>query len=244
MFNGLFLAVMAAYVLWMGVMRLMEPMPLSTTVMLYAAAGGIVTEVVAFWLLYERQKGNLNIKGAFWHILQTFVGLIIILSALVVRLRAFLRSTRFSAWPLASSSSGPPGALSILLWTSCCRARPKGSTWERWPQRCKTSVSLRMSITFMLGIWPPAGTFYEHLRVRSFAQDGDRVLRAANDMLKSRFGIYLSTLQVERSACPPSGARRTSTSAAGLGTGEFITSSLGANHGAMRWPIRITGQCA
>lgn len=63
LFNGLFLAVMAAYVLWMGVMRLMEPM--STTVILYAAAGGIVTEVVAFWLLYERQKGNLNIKGGF-----------------------------------------------------------------------------------------------------------------------------------------------------------------------------------
>lgn len=62
-----------------------------------------------------------------------------------------------------------------------------------------------MSITFMLRIWPPAGTFYGHLRVRSFAQDGDRVLRAANDMLKSRFGIYLSTLQVERSACPRAG---------------------------------------
>lgn len=32
--------------------------------------------------MYERQKTNLNMRGAFWHILQTFVGsLIIIVSA-------------------------------------------------------------------------------------------------------------------------------------------------------------------
>jgi cobalt-zinc-cadmium efflux system protein len=77
LFNGLFLAIMALYVLWMGAMRLMEPVGLSTAVMLYAAFGGIVTEVIAFWLLYERQKENLNMKGAFWHIVQTFIGSLI-----------------------------------------------------------------------------------------------------------------------------------------------------------------------
>src|SRR5512145_2432157 len=91
LFNGLFLVVMAAYVLWMGAMRLREPIELPTTVMLYAAFGGIVTELIAFRLLYQRQKGNLNMKGAFWHIIQTFVGsLIIIVSAVVIRLTGFL----------------------------------------------------------------------------------------------------------------------------------------------------------
>ena len=70
LFNGLFLIVMALVVLWMGAMRLMEPIELATTPMLFAAAGGIATELVALWLLYERQKGNLNMRGAYWHILQ------------------------------------------------------------------------------------------------------------------------------------------------------------------------------
>lgn len=52
---------MAGYVLWMGAMRLMEPIELPTTAMLYAAVGGIVTELIAFWLLYERQEGNLKV---------------------------------------------------------------------------------------------------------------------------------------------------------------------------------------
>jgi cobalt-zinc-cadmium efflux system protein len=82
---------MALLVFWMGAMRLMEPIELATTPMLFAAAGGIATELVALWLLYERQKGNLNMRGAFWHVMQTFVGsFLIIISALVIRFTGFL----------------------------------------------------------------------------------------------------------------------------------------------------------
>ena len=55
------------------------------------AVGGIITELIALRLLYPRQKGNLNMKGAFWHIIQTFVGsILIIISALVIRFTGFL----------------------------------------------------------------------------------------------------------------------------------------------------------
>lgn len=63
LFNGLFLVGMALYVLWMGAMRLMQPIELATTPMLVAATGGIATELVALWLLYQRQKGNLNMRA-------------------------------------------------------------------------------------------------------------------------------------------------------------------------------------
>jgi cobalt-zinc-cadmium efflux system protein len=49
------------------------------------------SQLIAFWLLHERQKGNLNMQCAFWHIIQTFVGsLIIIISALVIQFTDFL----------------------------------------------------------------------------------------------------------------------------------------------------------
>ena len=100
---------MAGYVFWMGAMRLREPIALPTTVMLWAAAGGIVTELISFRLLYRRQKGNLNLKGAFWHILQTFVGsLIIVVSALVIRFTGFLAID-----PLLGMAFGV-----VLFWAS------------------------------------------------------------------------------------------------------------------------------
>lgn len=110
LFNGVFLVVMAAYVLWMGAMRLMEPIELPTGVMLYAAFGGILLELIAFWLLYERQKGNLNMKGAYWHIIQTFVGsLIIIVSALVIRFTGFLAIDPVLGMAFGLVLSGPRG---------------------------------------------------------------------------------------------------------------------------------------
>lgn len=91
LFNGLFLLVMAGVVLWMGWMRLRMPMHLATGPMLWAAGGGLVTEAISFWLLYRRQQGNLNVRGAFWHILQTLVGsFIIIVSALVIRFTGYM----------------------------------------------------------------------------------------------------------------------------------------------------------
>ncbi|MAZ40861.1 zinc ABC transporter [bacterium] len=89
--NGVFLLVMAILVLWMGYMRLMDPIELSTTPMLFAAFGGLVTEFISLGLLYKKQKTNLNIRGAYWHVLQTFIGsLLIIIAALVIRFTGFL----------------------------------------------------------------------------------------------------------------------------------------------------------
>lgn len=109
LFNGLFLLLMALYILWMGVERLQNPVEVPTGPMLWAAAGGLVTEVISLWLLYERQKGDLNMKGAFWHVLQTFVGsLLIVVAALVIRFTGFLAID-----PILGMAFGV-----VLLWAS------------------------------------------------------------------------------------------------------------------------------
>ena len=90
--NGFFLLGMAGLVLWMGAMRLMHPQEVPPGPMLLAAAGGLVTEAIALGMMYSRQKGNLNMKGAFWHIVQTFVGsLLIIVAAAVIYFTGFNR---------------------------------------------------------------------------------------------------------------------------------------------------------
>lgn len=109
LFNGLFLTVMALVVFYMGAMRLREPMDLPTNAMLLAAAGGIVTELISFALLYQSQKTNLNMRGAFLHVLQTFVGsLIIVVSAVVIRLTGFVAID-----PLLGMAFGV-----VLFWAS------------------------------------------------------------------------------------------------------------------------------
>ncbi len=202
LFNGLFLVVMAAYVLWMGAMRLMEPIELPTTVMLYTAFGGIVTELIAFRLLYQRQKGNLNMKGAFWHIVQTFIGsLIIIVSAVVIRLTGFLAidpllGMAFGLVLFWASWSILRSALRILL-----QSTPEGFDLEAAIGALKSIEGVEdVHHVHAWSLTSGRTLFSGHVCVRRFAEDGERVLREATDRLKQRFEVYFSTIQVEE-AC-------------------------------------------
>lgn len=199
LFNGVFLVVMAAYVLWMGAMRLMEPIELATTPMLLAAAGGIATELIALWLLYERQKGNLNMQGAYWHILQTFVGsFIIIVSALVIRFTGFLAID-----PLLGMAFGL-----VLFWASWTIMRSALRVLlQSTPEDLDVADVIRalrdldgVTDVHHVHAWSLTSgrnVFSGHVRVRDFAGDGARVQEEAHRLLRERFAIYFSTLQVE-----------------------------------------------
>ena len=89
--NGLFLLGMAVLVLTMGALRLSDPKDLATLPMLLIAIGGLVTEVISLGMLLQGDRSNLNLQGAIWHVVQTFVGsLIIIVAAIVIETTGFL----------------------------------------------------------------------------------------------------------------------------------------------------------
>ena len=107
--NGIFLLAMAGVVFYMGYMRLQMPIELPPVPMLAAAFGGLVTEFIAIKLLYTGQKGDLNMKGAFWHVLQTFVGsAIIIIAAVVIYFTGF-----FAIDPILGTAFG-----AVLVYAS------------------------------------------------------------------------------------------------------------------------------
>lgn len=198
LFNGLFLVVMAVFVFWMGAMRLMEPIHLPTTPMLLAAVGGIVTELIALWLLYERQKGNLNLRGAFWHIIQTFVGsFLIIVSALVIRFTGFLAID-----PLLGMAFGL-----VLLWASWGIIREalhillQGTPEDLSIEDAIAAIRAVDGVTDVHHVHAWSLTsgmnlFSSHVCVRSWSE-GERVLQEVSTLLRDRFKIYFSTIQVE-----------------------------------------------
>ena len=209
LFNGLFLVLMAGVVLWMGWMRLRMPMPhLATGAMLLAATGGVVTELVSLWLLYRGQKGDVNIRGAFWHVVQTFVGsLIIVVSALVIRFTGYVKID-----PILGMAFGV-----VLLWASWGIIR---ETLRILMQGTPTDLDLDALVSALVGLegvenvhhvhaWSLTtgrNVFTGHLRVRDGANP-DEVRRRAQALLRDRFGIYFSTLQTERACADVHGER-------------------------------------
>jgi cobalt-zinc-cadmium efflux system protein len=204
LFNGLFLTVMALVVFYMGAMRLREPMDLPTNAMLLTAAGGIVTELISFALLYQSQKTNLNMRGAFLHVLQTFVGsLIIVVSAVVIRLTGFVAID-----PLLGMAFGV-----VLFWASW---RIIQSALRILLQGTPESLDLKAIVRDLRAIagvvdvhhvhaWSLTSGrafFSGHVQVEDAGRDGRRVLLEASQRLKERFGVYFSTLQVEEEPLP------------------------------------------
>ncbi len=196
--NGVFLLLMALLVLAMGYMRLREPIDLPTTPMLIAAAGGLATELVSLWLLYGTHKSDLNLRGAFWHIMQTFIGsLLIIVAALVILFTGFtpidpILGMAFGVVLLVASWGIIRDALFILM--------------EGAPQ----DVDLETVVSALSGLpnvqdvhhvhaWTLTSNknvFSAHLRLAT--REGETaLLRKAHDLLREKFGFAFSTVQLE-----------------------------------------------
>lgn len=198
LFNGLFLAAMAIFILWMGFMRLEDPIELSTGWMLVAAAGGLVTEVLSFALLYKRQKENLNVQGAFWHILQTLVGsLIIIVSALVIRFTGFLAidpllGMGFGVVLLGASWRIIREALHILL-----EAVPRDLDLALVQNKISTLPGV-ITVHHMHAWSLTSGknVFSAHVQVAE-QEKGAALQQVIHDLLARDFQIYFSTIQIE-----------------------------------------------
>lgn len=206
--NGVFLLIMALVVLVMGYMRLRAPIELPTTPMLIAAVGGIMTEIISLKLLFSSQKGDLNIRGAFWHIIQTFVGsVLIVVTVLVIRFTGFLPIDPLLGMAfglvLAYASWGIMREALVILMEGA----PADVDLAEIIARLQAMPGVRDA--HHVHAWTLTSNkhvFSAHLRV-SDGTDETRLLRAAHDMLRDEFGFHFSTLQIESSCLDEEQAR-------------------------------------
>ncbi|RFF28026.1 MULTISPECIES: cation diffusion facilitator family transporter [unclassified Wenzhouxiangella] len=205
--NGGFLLGMALIVIVMGGMRLAEPIELPPAPMLWAAAGGLVTEIISLALIWKQSRSDLNVKGALWHIIQTFVGsLLIIVTALVIHFTGFLLID-----PILGMAFG-----FVLLWASWGVLRDSMHLLMEGTPADVDLADITRALEELQDVkdvhhvhaWALTSgrhVFSAHLRVRD---DGDAsaVLKTAYEMLKSNYGFFFATLQIEQECLDESGA--------------------------------------
>lgn len=197
--NGLFLLLMAAFVIYMGVMRFMNPVEIDYTLMIIAAIGGLITEVVSLRLLTSASKGNLNMRGAFWHVMQTFVGsLIIIIAAVIIHFTGFIAID-----PILGTAFGL-----VLVWAGWTITRdslrilmdtvPMDVDVEA-VERALSDIDGVINVHHIHAWALTSGKnlFSAHIRIDD-AADPDQALKLGSQVLEEKFGFYFSTLQIER----------------------------------------------
>jgi cobalt-zinc-cadmium efflux system protein len=101
--NGITLLLLAAYLLFEGVARLIEPRDVEGALILVTALAGITVNVAATYLISKANRASLNVQGAYQHILNDlFAFIAAAVAGLVVLLTDFARADAIAALIVAT----------------------------------------------------------------------------------------------------------------------------------------------
>jgi cobalt-zinc-cadmium efflux system protein len=89
--NGATLLLLSVWIAVEAVLRLSEPEPVASGVMLAIAVIGIVANVAAAWILHPASESSLNMRGAYLHVIGDLLGSVAtVTAALLVRFTGWL----------------------------------------------------------------------------------------------------------------------------------------------------------
>ena len=83
--NSVILAFAIGAIAWEGVHKILNPTPLSGSVIMWVAGIGVLINFVSAMLFRKNQKSDLNIKAAYWHLMaDALVSLGVVVSGLLI----------------------------------------------------------------------------------------------------------------------------------------------------------------
>jgi cobalt-zinc-cadmium efflux system protein len=198
LFNAIFLLLAVGAIAWEAILRLFHPEPVASGTVMIVAAIGIFINGLTAWLFASGRKGDLNIRGAFVHMVADAA-----VSAGVVAAGAVIL---FTGWlwldPLTSLV-----VVGLIVWGTWSLLRESFAmsvaavpaaidpqAVRRYLESCSGVAAVHD-----LHIWPMSTTdnaLTAHL-VFPDGHPGDEFLIRCSSELRRRFGIGHTTLQIE-----------------------------------------------
>lgn len=199
--NALLLLVAVGAIIAEAIRRLIAPEPSNGTTVMAVAAVGIVINGVTAWMFARGRHGDINIRGAYLHMVaDAAVSAAVVVAGLLILLTG-------ERWidPVVSL-----GVAVVILWgTWGLLLESTSMTLAGTPRNIESSQVARalenlpgVVGTHHLHIWSLSTTetaMTVHLQVADEV-DRDLILRQANAYVHQLFGIDHSTIQVERAA--------------------------------------------
>ena len=198
LFNGLMLWLVVGVILTAAYTRLLQPPRVDSEGMLIVAVLGLVINVASGAILYGAHHRNLNLRGAFLHVVSDAMGSVGAIAAGVIMLATqwYLADPLISIFIgvliLYSSWSLVKDSLSVLM-----QAVPKGID----PEEVRKTIEAVAGVSKVhdLHIWAVTSDIFTLSAHAVVDNGGDfhAVLNGIEDTLKERFNIEHVTIQLE-----------------------------------------------
>lgn len=200
-FNALLLFAVAGYILWEGIGRFFRPAEVQSTGMLVVAVIGLAVNLVAMRLLAAGKESSLNVKGAYLEVWADMLGSVGVIAGAIIIM--------FTGWPWVD----PAIAILIGLWvlprTWILLSDTAHILLEGVP-RGLSLTELRGTLGAMPGVaalhdlhvWGLTGddsSLSVHV-VLAQGADAEAVRLAMSELLRARFRIEHTTIQIEGKA--------------------------------------------
>jgi cobalt-zinc-cadmium efflux system protein len=198
LFNGLMLWLIVGVIFAAAYNRFFNPPEVASHGMMIVASLGLVVNIVAGAVLYDSHHHNLNLRGAFLHIVSDALGSVgAIVAGLIMLWTGWyvadpLISVLIGLLILHSSWSLVKESLSVLM-----QAVPKGIRLEDVQQALEEVEGV--SKVHDLHVWAVTSDLFT-LSAHAVVENGGdfhQVLNGIEDTLKERFNIEHTTIQLE-----------------------------------------------
>ncbi len=201
-FNAVLLFAVAAYILYEGIARFLDPQPVESVGMLVVATIGLVVNLIAMRVLAGGVEKSLNMKGAYLEVWADMLGSVGVIGAAGL------------IWLTGKTWIDPIVAIAIGLWVLprtwtllrdtmhiLLQGVPRGIDLDS--VRGAIAATEGVADVHDLHVWSVAGddaSLTAHIVVAPGA-DAETVRTAVAAMLGSQFAIAHSTIQTEAVAC-------------------------------------------
>jgi cobalt-zinc-cadmium efflux system protein len=206
--NALTLVLLSGWILYESWVRLLHPVPVDETSMLWVAAGAMALNGGIMLGLHRTGEKDINIRGAFLHMLGDLLGSgAIVIGALVIRATGWLRIDPllsvaisilvvWTAWDIIRESlnillEGLPRGLDLSEVNTAIRGVQGVLDVHDLHIWCLGSTSSALSCHVLIDDMPPSRS--------------DAILHSLNHLLGDRFRVYHTTVQFEHVSCAISG---------------------------------------
>lgn len=203
--NGVALWVISGFIGYEAFLRLKSPQPVKSGLMLIVAALGLVANITVGMILFRSRERNLNIRGAFLHVVADALGSVGVLAAALL-----IKLTGSYLWdPLVSAA-----VCMLILWGSGRLIRESFHVFMEGTPRHLDVTAIEKTLAAVPGVveihdlhvWTITSGFVSlsaHLKI-STGQNVQEVIRNAHVLVSSRFDVLHTTFQpeiVEDSGC-------------------------------------------
>jgi len=210
--NLITLVLIALYLIFEAVQRVLEPASVDGTLMIWVGAGTLVGNVATAVVLYAPSRDSLNLRSAFVHIVADALGSIAVIAGGVVILRFGwtvidpILTASIAAYILIQSYGMLQETISILM-----ESAPRGFDIDAMADR----VASLQNVAGMhhIHVWrldESRVALEAHVATRDIESlsDLDRVKQSIKRVLDDEYGIEHATLELEYEHCadqPPDG---------------------------------------